>query len=245
MRRRWLLLLAAVGLLAVSAGCLGTSTVSDQQLNQNATYEWNATQAQNASAVVNATGGQYRAVLNVTGTNGSAMRFSQTSQFTGERPIPIRAIQFRYPNGTVVNATAIDVSQSRDAVTVTPPGDRGQFAYTAPMGDRSLDVPVVLPERSHEVILPAGMRVRVPVFGSVSPGGYERTIVDDRVHVRWDSVDAESLSLQFFLLRDVYLFAGLLALGGLVAVGGIVYYRRQIRRLERERAESGLDVREE
>lgn len=245
MRRRWLLVLAAVGLLAVSAGCLGTSTVSDQQLNQNATYQWNATETQNASVVVNATGGQYQAVLNVTGTNQSEMRFSQSSQFTGESPIPVRAIQFRYPNGTIVNATAIPVSQSRDAVTVTPPADRGKFAYTAPMGDRSLTVPVVLPGRSHEVILPTGMRVRIPVFGSVSPGGYERTIVDDRVHVHWDAVNANSLSLQFFLMRDVYLFAGLLALGGLVAIAGVVYYRRQIRRLERDREESGLDVHDE
>ncbi|GAD53200.1 hypothetical protein MBEHAL_1960 [Halarchaeum acidiphilum MH1-52-1] len=245
MRRRWLLLLVAVGLLAAGAGCMGTSTVSDQQLAQNATYDWNATAAQNASVVVNATGGQYQAVVNVTGANASSLRFSQQSQFTGESPVAIRAVQFRYSNGTVVNASAIDVSQSRDAVTVTTPAENGTFAYTAPMGDRSLDVPVVLSGHAHEVVLPAGMRVRIPVFGSVSPGGYERTIVHDRVHLHWNSVDAEALSVQFFLMRDVYLFGGLLGLAALVAVVGLIYYRLQIRRLERERAESGLDVRDD
>ncbi|GGL43490.1 hypothetical protein GCM10009037_28670 [Halarchaeum grantii] len=244
MRRRWLLVALAVVALAAGAGCLGSGTVSDQQLAQNATYDWNATEEANASVVVNATGGSYQAVLNVTGSNESELRFSQSSTFTGDQPVPIAAVQFRYPNGTVVNASAISVSEGRDAVTVTPPSENGTFAYTAPMGSRSLGVPVVLSGASHEVVLPDGMRANLPVFGQVSPSGYERTVVDDRTRLRWSSVDANQLSVRYYLERDVYLFAGLVALAALVAVGGVVYFRLQIRRLEREREESGLDVNE-
>ncbi|WP_435096950.1 DUF5803 family protein [Halarchaeum sp. P4] len=244
MRRRWLLVTLAVLALAAGAGCLGTGTVSDQQLQRNATYDWNATAAENATVHVNATGDEYQAVLNVSASNETELRFSQSSTFMGDSPVPIAAVQFRYPNGTVVNASAIGVSEDRDAVTVTLPGQRGQFAYTAPMGSRSLSVPAVLSDVSYEVVLPPGMRANVPIVGSVSPGGYERTVVDNRVHYHWDSVSANTVDVQFYLQRDIYIFAGLLALAALVALGGVVYFRIQIRRLEREREESGLDVHE-
>jgi len=244
MRRRWLLLVVAVAAMAATAGCTGTGGVSDQQLAQNATYDWGANAAANATVYVNATGGHYRAVVNVTGANKSTLTFAQRSELGGTNPIPISAVQFRYQNGTVVNASTIQVSQSSGAVTVTLPDERGQFAYTAPTGSRSFAVPVVLSKVSYEVVLPTSMRTDIPIVASVSPGGYERTVSGDRVHLHWSRVTAETVSVQYYLLRDVLLFGGLLALGALIAIGGVVYYRRQIRRLEREREEQGLDVRD-
>ncbi|MFB6078235.1 MAG: DUF5803 family protein [Halarchaeum sp.] len=238
MRRRWLLVAFAFVALAASAGCLGGGTVSDQQLAQNATYDWHA----NESVSVNATGSEYHAVLNVTGANRSELRFSQSNAFTGETPIQLSAIKFRYPNGTVVNASAIPVSESRDALTVTLPAQRGQFAYTAPTGSRSVTVPVVVSDVSYSVTLSAGMRVSVPLVSSVQPSGATATLAEGRVHLAWQSVSADEVYVKYYLERDVYIFGGLLALAALVALGGVVYFRRLIRGLERDRVESGLDV---
>jgi len=242
MRRRRLLATVAVAALVLSAGCTGGSGVSDQQLAQSATYDW-GTNA-NATVAVNATGGQYQAVMNVTGANETTLRFARQSQLGGTNPISISAIQFRYPNGTVVNATSIQVSRSSSAVTVTLPSKRGQFAYTAPAGSRSLAVPVLLSNVSYEVVLPTSMRTDLPIIGSVSPGGYQQTVRNDRIHLHWSAVTANTIDVQYYLMRDVILFGGLLLLAGLIALGGVVYYRRQIRGLERDREESGLDFKE-
>lgn len=242
MRRRWLLVALAVVLLSASAGCMGQSAVSDQQLGQSASYDWGSPAAANATVAVNATGGHYRAVMNLTGRNETKLRFAQASQLGGTNPVSVSAIQFRYPNGTVVNASSIAVSQSNSAVTVTVPSKRGEFAYTAPMGGGSLSVPVVLSGASYDVVLPPSTRVDIPVFGTVSPGGYERTTSGDRTRLHWASVNADSIGVHFFLMRDVYLFGGLLAAAAILAVLVVAYFRYRIRQLERDREESGLDV---
>lgn len=251
MRRRWLLAVLCVAALAASAGCTGTSTVSDSQLAQNATYGW----GQNATVAVNVTDGQYRAVVNVTGANATQLQFSQSSQLGGSSPIAISALQFRYPNGTVVNASAFDVSQSNKAVTVKPPATAGELAYTAPAGGHSVSLPGIVSGGSHsvsipalvagsyDVTLPAGMRVGLPVVSDVSPGGYRTVTTGDRVRVRWASVDAGStVSVQYYRLRDLAIFGGLIGIALLAVVLVVVYFRLKIRRLEREREESGLDV---
>lgn len=234
---RKLLVAAGVLALAVTAGCLGGGGggPTDQQLAQNATYDWE----KDADVAVDVGGGEYRVVATV--DNQSEARFARSSGFGGRNPMRISAVQFRYPNGTQVGADSIDVSTRNSRTVVTLPAENGTFAYSANAGDRSATIPVRF-EGSHEVVLPPGMRTSVPVFGVVEPGGYEKTIEDNRLHVRWDSLDGGRISTQYYLQQDILLFAGITGGLVLVAAGGVVYYRMLIRRLEDEREDAGLDV---
>lgn len=231
----------AVGvlLLAVLAGCAGTGlggtpAPSDEQLEENATYDWD----RDADVTVNVTGEQYQTVADVNGTD--RVRLASTSGFGGRNPLPISAVQFRYENGTVAGADAIDVSTQNQRTVVDLPAENGTFAYTAPAGSRSVNAPLDF-EGSHEVVLPPGMRVSFPVFGDVSPGGYEKSVEDNRVHLRWDSLSGATVSAEYYLQRDLQIFGAVLGVLGVLTVGGVVYYRLRIRRLEREREQAGLD----
>jgi hypothetical protein len=229
----------ALGVLALVAlaGCAGlggSPAPSNEQLAENATYEWTS----DADVTLNVTGGQYKTVADVNGSE--RVRLASTSGFGGRNPLPISAVQFRYENGTVVGADTIDVSTRDQRTVIDLPAANGTFAYTGSAGARSMNAPLDF-EGSHEVVLPPGMRVSFPIFGDVSPGDYEKSIEDDRVHLRWDSLDSATVSAQYYLQQDLYVFGGVVGVLGVVAVIGVVYYRLRIRRLEREREQSGLD----
>ncbi|MFB6082030.1 MAG: DUF5803 family protein [Halanaeroarchaeum sp.] len=231
--------LAIVGLVVLVglAGCTG-GVVQESALREDATYDWTTS----AAVTVNASTSQYQFVYSF--QNRSEIRLSTHSQLGGTNPIPISAIQFRYPNGTVVGADAIDVAERNQQTVVTFPADTGQFAYTAQKGPRSLTVPVVT-NRSHEVVLPPGMRISLPVLGGATPGGYETRLQGDRVHLTWESVETNSLMVDYYYERDLMLFGGLILV--LVVVGGLgmAYYWRIIRGLEDQRASAGLDLDED
>jgi hypothetical protein len=230
----------AVAALAVTAGCLGGgggSGPSEEQLEADATYQWQT----DADVAVNVTGGQYTVVATV--DNETEVRLASRDTFGGRTPLSISAVQFRYPNGTVVDADAIDVATRNSRTVVTLPARDGQFAYRGNAGSRSVSIPVPV-EGSHEVTLPAGMRVSVPVLSVVEPSGYRKTVEDNRVVLRWESLDGGRVSAQYYLQRDLFLFAGIIAVLSLAAVLGVVYYRTRIRRLEDEREDAGLDVEE-
>jgi len=236
---RKLLVAVAVAALAVSAGCLGTGGggPTQQQLEQNATYDWQ----QDADVAIDVGGGEYRVVASV--GNETEIRLARSTGFGGRNPLRISAVQFRYPNGTQVGADEIDVSTRNSRTIVTLPSANGTFAYSANAGGRSVTIPAPV-EGSYELVLPSGMRVSVPVFGVVEPPGWEKTIEDNRVHVRWDSMSSGTISAKYYLQQDILLFAGITGALALVAVGGVVYYRLRIRRLEDERERAGLDVEE-
>jgi hypothetical protein len=230
----------AVAALAVTAGCLGGgggSGPSEEQLEADATYQWQT----DADVSVNVTSGQYFVVASV--DNETELRFSSSDTFGGRTPLSIAAVKFRYPNGTVVDADDIEVATRNSRTVVTLPASDGQFAYRANAGSRSVSIPVAV-EGSHEVALPPGMRVTVPVLSVVEPSGYRKTVEDNRVVLRWESLDGGRVSAQYYLQRDLFLFAGIIAVLSLAAVLGVVYYRIRIRRLEDEREAAGLDVEE-
>ncbi|MFB6070276.1 MAG: DUF5803 family protein [Halanaeroarchaeum sp.] len=227
------LAVVALGLLIVLAGCTG-GVVQEEALAEDATYDWNTT----AAVTVNATGTQYQYVYTV--ENRSEIRLSTHSQITGTTPIPISAVQFRYPNGTVVGSGAIDVAERASKTVVTFPARNGTFAYTAESGPRSLRVPVVT-TRSHEVILPPGMRIALPIVGGATPPGYETDVRDDRVHLTWESVETNTIAIDYYYQRDILLFGALLL--GLVVIAGVglAYYWRAIGRLAAQRERAGLE----
>lgn len=231
---RRLLAILALGFLVLLAGCGGTA-VDDAALNESADYDWDTS----AAVTITAEGTEYRAVYTL--DDESEVRLSVHDELLGRQPVSISAVQFRYENGTVVNATALSVEERDKRTVVSFPAEEGQFAFTARSSSRSLTVPVMT-NRSHEIILPEGMRTSVPVFGGADPGGYETEIRDDRVHLTWESIETDRITVDYYQSRDLLLFAGLLGILVLVSLGGIAYYRSQIRRLEEQRTEAGLDV---
>lgn len=242
MRRR-ALLLAAVAALALSAGCAGVfggGAPSSEQVNRNATYRWDTTA--NVTVTVLEGGTEYQAVLRV-GNRTSVPAYTH-GEIEGDQPLDVAAVRYRYPNGTVVrpNGSTLAVRHEGSRAVIDVPQRGGRLAYTAPATPKQVRLQTVT-EGSHEVILPPAMRTEAFLFGSVAPGGYETSVDDrNRLHLTWEEVRGGSIDVRYYLERDFYIFAGFAALAALVAVGGAVYYRLQIRRLERRREAVGLDV---
>ncbi|WP_232688342.1 DUF5803 family protein [Halobacterium zhouii] len=228
----------AVVALAVSAGCVGSSGPSQEELSRDADYDWTT----DANVTVTVNGSEYQAVADVSGRD--SVTLSSTSALGGRHPVRLSAVEFRYPNGTVVGADAISVSTSNTQTTVEFPASNGTFAFTASAGSRSVTVPTAF-DGSYEVVLPEGMRTAFPVFGAVSPGGYEKRVAADRVHLRWGSVSADAVNAEFYLQRDLYIFGGIVGVLVVLALLGVVYFRLQIRQLERNREQAGLDLERE
>lgn len=231
-------LLAALGLavLVFTAGCMGGGGgPTQEQLSEDADYDWE----KDAAVAIDVSGGEYTLVATV--DNQSRVRLARSDGFGGRNPLRISAVQFRYPNGTVVGADEIDVSTRNSRTVVEFPADNGTFAYTANAGGRSVTIPVGF-EGSHELVLPGGMRTAVPVFGVVEPPGYQKSVENNRLHVRWESLDGGTIDAKFYLQQDIYLFGAITGVLALVAVLGVVYYRIRIRRLEENRESAGLDV---
>lgn len=250
MRRRALLLVAVAGLVGLSgcAGLFGGGGVSDERLDEAPAepYAWNASADAHITVTENAT---FQAVYR---TNESEMVLYRQDGFGGRNAIPVRALRYRYPNGTVINGSEFDargggVSRSRDEVTVTmpadaPPNATARLAFTSESTPKRFSLPTFV-TGSYEVVLPEGRRIDFPLFGHVSPSGYEASEGDDgRVHIGWEQVESETVIVRFYLQRDLWIFAGIGA--GLVLIGaaGALYYRHQIQALKRKREELGLDV---
>jgi hypothetical protein len=250
MNRRTLLAVTALAALTLTSGCLGFFTgtsISDETLDAEPVgeYDWDA----DADAHVELTErAQFTAVYRV---NSTEMTLYRRDAFGGREPLSASALRYRYPNGTVINGSAFDdhggdVSKSRDVITVTFPTDgptdgSARFAFSAESTPKRFSLPVYR-EGSYEVLLPPNRRIEVPILGRATPGGYNTTDVGDRTLVRWESVTTNTVSVQYYLQRDLAIFAGILGVASLAAVVGGVYYQRQIRRLQKRREEVGPDV---
>jgi hypothetical protein len=254
-RPRSLLPVAAlVGLVLLSgcAGLLGGGSVSDEQLAEAPAgaddYDWSTDADVHVVVTENA---RFRAVYRVNRSERDSVQLFRRDAFGGQSPIPVSALRYRYPNGTVVNGTAFDergggVGRTRDEVNVSLPAsggtETGQLAFSSSSTPKQFTLPVFV-EGSYAVVLPENRRVGVPPFGSVSPGGSETTRDEmDRTVVRWEEVRSDSLAVRFYLERDLYAFGALAVVGLVAGGGGLLYYRRQIRRLREQREEMGLDV---
>lgn len=235
MNRRLLALVSLVSLVAL-AGCAGFGSVtSEEGLNEDANYDWDT----DADATIRITGGEYEAVYTI--ENRSTMRLYESTRYGDDNPIPVRAVQFRYPNGTVVGMDEIEVEETRSEVTVHLPAENGQLAVTSDTQSRNFATDTFV-DGSYEVILPPGYRVDNFVLANVRPSGYETEVVDDRVHIRWDEMNASAISVRYYMERDVYLFGGLIVIASIGAAIAGAYVYRQIQDLKRKREEAGLDV---
>lgn len=236
MRARRLACLGGLCSLLLLAGCAGIgSTTSDAALAENATYDWNSS----ANVSITLEEDEYHAVYEI--DNRSSLQVYRSTRYGTDQPIPIRAVQFRYPNGTVVNASNLTVSESRSRVTVRFPADEGQFAFTGHKRSKQFSLPVFI-DGSYEVSIPPGHRVDNLVLATVRPRGYETTMVDNRVHVQWEEVASRSITVNYYRGRDLYLLIGLIIVAGIAGAIGITYVWWQIKELRERRREMGLDV---
>lgn len=246
MRRRRLLGAFALATLILSSGCLGIfgpDSVSDEQLDAEPSepYAWNASVDAHITVTEDA---QFRAVYQL---NGSSVELYRRDGFGGRNAIPISAVRYRYPNGTVVAGSEFDergggIERTRDEVRVQTPADGGgKLAFTSESSPKRFTLPTFV-EGSYEVVLPPDRRIDFPVFGSATPRGYETFQRGDRTHVRWDEVTSRSVIVQFYHQRDLYIFGGLAGVLLLVGGGGALYYHRQLEALRNQRREVGLDV---
>jgi hypothetical protein len=238
-RKRLVLATLALASLAVLAGCTSPfgGGVDQEALNENATYEWN----DSADVYVNVTGGQFKAVYDVSSFEGTEFEMWRPG-IESRNPLPVSALKYRYPNGTIVTAEDLTVDRRNGATVVELPQSNGKVAFTARTGQKSLVLPAYL-EGSYHVVLPENMRVGFPLFGQVSPGATDRSLDEStgRVHLRWDEV-TRTINLQWYLARDIWLFGGLVAVLGVAGAVGVSYYVYQIRQLRRKREDLGLDM---
>lgn len=234
---RRLLALGALVLAATLAGCgFGSSEIPEEDLTENATYDWDTS----ANATFNLSRSSYAVVVNVT---NESMEIWQEDALEGEQPVQLRALQYQYPNGTVVNASHANLSAStgQDKTTVEVPTDRGKIGYTASRSGKSFGTPVFA-EGSHEILLPPGARVGIPLLSQTSPGNWNSTVENDRMTVRWGNLTDGNARVRYYLQRDLMLFGGLAVVAVLVGGVGALYYTRQIRDLEQRREDIDIDI---
>jgi hypothetical protein len=249
MNRRLLLAAGCLALLALTSGCLGIGTgpVAEDTLDSEPAepYEWETNRTAHITVQENT---QFRAVMEL---NQSTLDLFRRDGFGGSNPLSVEAVRYRYPNGTVITGSELrerggEVRQTRDETVVElPPSapEKGTLAFTSSGTPKRFTLPTYV-DGTYEVVLPEDREIDFPIFGQVSPGNYE-TARDDRGRVRivWaEPVTADTVSVRYYLGRDLYIFAAVLGAIILVGAGGLLYRRRQIERLRKRRMEVGLDV---
>ncbi|MFC7096351.1 DUF5803 family protein [Halobaculum marinum] len=252
-RSRLLPVVALVAMLSLSGclGLLGGGSVPAERLDAappGGSYAWNESVDDDLDAHI--TINEDATFSAVYAVNGSEIELFRRDGLGGTNPLDVRAVRYRYPNGTVINGTELHrrgaVDQTRDVVRIDLPGegdvDGDRLAFTAGSTPKRFALPTYV-TGSYEVVLPPNRRTSLPVFGDASPGGATTSIDDEsRLHIRWDDVQSRSVIVQFYLPQDVQIFGAVFAVFTVVGAGGLLYYRRQIEALREQREEMGLDV---
>lgn len=270
MNRR--LLLGALGLavLLATGGCstiLGPGEADPADLAADESYEWN--ESADAYLEVNEGNvtGVYRVAARTTGNREAAdptIEVYTRDTLGTEQPETVSAVQFRYSNGTLVRFREADeqavsvvtypdgeterapdlmtVERTRDRTVIHLPANAtGQLGVTTPKNGKSVTTPAYV-EGSYEMLLPERAEVGVPLLAKVRPGADRTESVDGRVHIHWDELTASTVSVRYYLDRDLLLFAGLAVGATAIGLAGAGYYLLQLRETRRKREEVGLDV---
>lgn len=235
--RRKLLAAGTLALLALLAGCtgpLGGGGLDTSEADAEADYDWNTS----ANATLTVERERVLAVYQV--ENRSTLELYGFRRFGNERPLDPVAVRFRYPNGTVVGPDAMEFSTADSRTVVELPASEGQFGVVLPKDGKRVRTPVVV-EGSHELILPENAKVEYFLLGRVAPRADERVERDGRVHLRWDSVSGERLVVEYYLERDLFIFAVVLTLASVGVLGGLVFFWLQLRTLRERREQVAWD----
>lgn len=239
MNRKVLAVLALAAMLALS-GCtvFGSNEIDEDQLVGDTTYQWET----NATATYNLSdsSSSYTAVIEV--TNQSELAIHRRSPLRGDESVPVNSLKFRFENGTVVNATHTNLTATResDQTLLGLPANNGSVAWTAPRDGKSWSVPKFV-DGPHQIVLPDGTRVGVPLLSRATPPPDRSTVENNQMTLRWEDPGGPML-VRYYLLRDLYLFASLFAVAAVLGTGGTLYYLREIRQARKKREDVGLDV---
>jgi len=244
MDRRHLALVAVLAVVALSGctGLFGPEEVDPSQLNENASYDWESDA--NATILINRT--SYQSVYQL--RNNTTVSVFTRDDLGREQNVPIRALRYRYPNGTVVSPANSSLSANRTGqqTTIRLPGNgSGQVAFSAPRSGKAFAVPTYLDGQSYAVTMPPGARVGIPLLSNVRPGNYETNVdsATNRMTVTWsEPVEARTLRVRYYLQRDLYIFGGVALVSVIVGTVGTVYYWRQLQEVRRRRKEAGIDM---
>ncbi|WP_049923780.1 DUF5803 family protein [Halopiger djelfimassiliensis] len=242
MNRRLVLAVLAVAVLVGFAGCTSFfGGISDEQLDREQEYDDLRDSEADVAIDIEAAGlignGEFRAVYDLNETETLSL---YRSNIVRDEALDVHSVRYWYPNGTEVTGSDLDIEQSRTSTEVRVPDGNGTLAFSGEAGSKTFHLPAYV-EGSYEVTLPDGHRSSNFLFGNVDPGDYDRRIVDDQERLTWDHVDSP-ISIRYYLDRDIPLFVGLVV--GVVLLGGlgVAYYYRQVKRLQDQREEYGLDV---
>jgi len=228
----------ALVVLVALAGCssvLGPGNPDPEKINRNVSYDWDTDR--NVSIEINRT--EYRATWKV--TNQSTIEFYGRDALGTESNLQIEGVKFQFTNGTVTNVSAQNITYERKRTIIELPARDGRIAFAESRQGKQFATPTFV-DGTYEVTLPEGARVGIPILAQVRPRGYTATRADNQVTLTWDDVTSRSLSVRYYLARDLLIFGGLFALLLVAGLGGAAYYLRQIRALESKREEVGLDV---
>lgn len=256
MNRR-LLALGALALLVTLSGCSvfgGGGEIDEGELTADAEYDWEtnatATYTLSESALLSLSSDNYEAVIEV---RNDTLEVHRERTFRGDDSLSIRSLQFRFPNGTVVNSTHANLTavENSDHTEIQLPAENGTVGYTANWGGgswggygRSWSTPTFV-EGSHAVTLPDGGRVGIPFASRVTPSEDRTTVADNRMTIYWEEPDSGSVAVRYYLLRDVYILGTLIVIVTAIGIVGAVHYHRQIRRAQRLRKEVGFEIQDE
>lgn len=240
MTRRTLIVGILLVLVALSgcASLLGPGEPDPEQLNESANYTWDTS----VDASITVEKNSFEGVYNV--SNSSELRVYERDALGQESYLSVSALQYRFPNGTVVNTShdGLSASQTRERTILAVPNQSGgQVGFSAPRQGKRFTTPVFT-QGPTNLTLPPGARVGVPLLSKVSPQANDRSVTDNRMTLTYDNVTARNMNVRYYLQRDLLLFGSIFGGAIVLGVGGAIYYLRQIKQLKRRREETAIDI---
>jgi hypothetical protein len=243
MNRRVLALLALAALVFLS-GCsaFGGGGLDEDDLLGDQEYDWESNTT--ATYDLSTSSDSYAAVLEL--SNQSELSIHRSTTFRGDQSVSIGDLKFQFQNGTVVNAThpGLTASEDSDETDITVPDPNGTVAWTAGRSGKDWSTPVFV-EGSYQVRLPESTRVGIPLLSRTGPSPDRTTTEDDQMTLYWSEIEDGSISIRYYIVRDLYIFGGVAIVALLLGMGGTVYYLREIRSAQKKREQVGLDVEED
>lgn len=252
MNRRFVLAVAVVALLAVSAGCLTYvnegGEVANETLDAEPPSEYEFDTDRDAAFNLS-TGNQYTAVYDVSDTE--ELRLYRQTPYEGDQPLEFEAFRYQYPDGEVVDGSEfrarggeVDRTPDETWIRFADDMDGGKVAFSAAGSPRRFTT-LTYVEGSYAVTLPSGFSTDFPIVGHVSPRDHEIETVDGRDRITWESVTSGSVVVQSYRETDLLVFGVILLVAVIAAAVGTAYFRRQLVELRERRREMGLGVYED